>query len=136
LNLGVTYPVLLAGLLYLGSGVGLALATAVGHSLGVVRPEAIGGTDTPRNPAGTSLIATSYPPPLAVSPKWQPPQGRRTRWLEEGRFELSVPHEERFCEQTSSTLPAVNRVGSSGAWNWRALRPSLGAVPPRTSAGR
>jgi drug/metabolite transporter (DMT)-like permease len=40
LLLGVTDPLLLAGLLYLGSGIGLALATAVGHSLGVVRPEA------------------------------------------------------------------------------------------------
>jgi len=40
LLLGVTDPLLLAGLLYLGSGVGLALVTAVGRSLGVVRPEA------------------------------------------------------------------------------------------------
>ncbi len=40
LLLGVTDPVLLAGLLYLGSGIGLALATAAGRSLGVVRPEA------------------------------------------------------------------------------------------------
>src|SRR6266851_1148915 len=40
LLLGVTDPLLLAGLLYLGSGIGLALATAVGRSLGVVRPEA------------------------------------------------------------------------------------------------
>jgi drug/metabolite transporter (DMT)-like permease len=40
LLLGVTDPVLLAGLLYLGSGIGLALLTAVGRSLGVVRPEA------------------------------------------------------------------------------------------------
>ena len=40
LLLGVTDPLLLAGLLYLGSGVGLALATATGHSIGVVRPEA------------------------------------------------------------------------------------------------
>ena len=40
LLLGITDPLLLAGLLYLGSGVGLALVTAVGRSLGVVRPEA------------------------------------------------------------------------------------------------
>jgi len=40
LLLGVTDPLLLAGLLYLGSGIGLALATAAGRSLGVVRPEA------------------------------------------------------------------------------------------------
>jgi drug/metabolite transporter (DMT)-like permease len=40
LLLGVTDPLLLAGLLYLGSGIGLALATAVGRSFGVVRPEA------------------------------------------------------------------------------------------------
>jgi drug/metabolite transporter (DMT)-like permease len=40
LLLDVTDPVLLAGLLYLGSGIGLALATAAGRSLGVVRPEA------------------------------------------------------------------------------------------------
>jgi drug/metabolite transporter (DMT)-like permease len=40
LLLGVTDPVLLAGLLYLGSGIGLALATAAGRTLGVVRPEA------------------------------------------------------------------------------------------------
>src|SRR5712672_198531 len=40
LLLGITEPLLLAGLLYLGSGVGLALVTAVGRSLGVVRPEA------------------------------------------------------------------------------------------------
>jgi drug/metabolite transporter (DMT)-like permease len=40
LLLGVTDPLLLAGLLYLGSGVGLALVTAAGHSLGLVRPEA------------------------------------------------------------------------------------------------
>src|SRR2546423_14080559 len=39
LLLGVTDPLLLAGLLYLGSGIGLALATAAGRSLGVVRPE-------------------------------------------------------------------------------------------------
>src|SRR6267378_6422039 len=40
LLLGVTDPLLLAGLLYLGSGIGLALATAAGRSFGVVRPEA------------------------------------------------------------------------------------------------
>jgi drug/metabolite transporter (DMT)-like permease len=40
LLLGGIDPLLLAGLLYLGSGIGLALATAVGRSLGVVRPEA------------------------------------------------------------------------------------------------
>src|SRR6266851_8721132 len=40
LLLGVTDPLLLAGLLYLGSGIGLALATAAGRSLGVVRSEA------------------------------------------------------------------------------------------------
>src|SRR5437763_8762602 len=40
LLLGVTDPLLLAGLLYLGSGIGLALAMAVGRSFGVVRPEA------------------------------------------------------------------------------------------------
>ena len=40
LLLGVTDPLLLAGLLYLGSRVGLALATTTGHSIGVVRPEA------------------------------------------------------------------------------------------------
>ena len=40
LLLGVTDPLLLAGLLYFGSGIGLALATAVGRSLGAVRPEA------------------------------------------------------------------------------------------------
>jgi hypothetical protein len=38
LLLGVTDPLLLAGL-YLGSGIGLAIATAVGRSLGVVRPK-------------------------------------------------------------------------------------------------
>ena len=40
LLLGVTDPLLLAGLLYLGSGIGLAFATAAGGSLGVVRLEA------------------------------------------------------------------------------------------------
>src|SRR5205823_3081526 len=40
LLLGVTDPLLLAGLLYLGSGIGLALVTAAGRSLGLVRPEA------------------------------------------------------------------------------------------------
>jgi drug/metabolite transporter (DMT)-like permease len=40
LLLGVTDPLLLAGLLYLGSGVGLVLATVVGRSLHFVRPEA------------------------------------------------------------------------------------------------
>jgi drug/metabolite transporter (DMT)-like permease len=40
LLLGITDPLLLAGLLYLGSGVGLALTTAAGHSFGLVRPEA------------------------------------------------------------------------------------------------
>jgi drug/metabolite transporter (DMT)-like permease len=40
LLLGITDPLLLAGLLYLGSGVGLALVTAIGRSLGLVRPEA------------------------------------------------------------------------------------------------
>jgi drug/metabolite transporter (DMT)-like permease len=40
LLLGVTDPLLLAGLFYLGSGVGLALATVVGRSLHFVRPEA------------------------------------------------------------------------------------------------
>jgi len=40
LLLGVTDPLLLAGLLYLGSGIDLALATVAGRSLGVVRPEA------------------------------------------------------------------------------------------------
>ena len=40
LLLGVTDPLLLAGLLYLGSGIGLALATVAGRSLGVVRLEA------------------------------------------------------------------------------------------------
>jgi len=40
LLLGVADPLLLAGLLYLSSGVGLALVTAAGRSLGVVRPEA------------------------------------------------------------------------------------------------
>src|SRR5712692_2051419 len=40
LLLGVTDPLLLAGLLYLGSRSGLALATLTGRSLGVVRPEA------------------------------------------------------------------------------------------------
>jgi drug/metabolite transporter (DMT)-like permease len=40
LLLGVTDPLLLAGLLYLGSGIGLALATAIRRSVGVVRPEA------------------------------------------------------------------------------------------------
>src|SRR5205823_12415808 len=40
LLLGVTDPLLLAGLLYLGSGVGLALVTAAGRSLGLVRSEA------------------------------------------------------------------------------------------------
>jgi drug/metabolite transporter (DMT)-like permease len=40
LLLGVTDPLLLAGLLYLGSGIGLALATAAGRSLGLVRSEA------------------------------------------------------------------------------------------------
>ncbi|MFL5269643.1 MAG: EamA family transporter [Stellaceae bacterium] len=39
LLVGITDPLLLAGLLYLGSGVGLMLATA-DRSLGVVRPEA------------------------------------------------------------------------------------------------
>jgi hypothetical protein len=39
LLLGVTDPLLL-GLLYLGSDIGLALATVAGRSLGVVRPEA------------------------------------------------------------------------------------------------
>src|ERR1700730_296592 len=29
-----------------------------------------------------------------------------------------------------------NRVDSRGAWNWRALPPSLGAIPPRCPAGR
>src|SRR4029077_8063186 len=38
LLLGVTDPLLLAGLLYLGSGVGLALVTVVGRSFGIVRP--------------------------------------------------------------------------------------------------
>jgi len=38
--LGVTDPLPLAGLLYLGSGIGLALAMVAGRSLGVVRPEA------------------------------------------------------------------------------------------------
>src|SRR5204863_1729038 len=40
LLLGVTDPLLLAGLLYLGSGIGLALTMAFGRSLGLVRPEA------------------------------------------------------------------------------------------------
>jgi drug/metabolite transporter (DMT)-like permease len=40
LLLGTTDPLLLAGLLYLGSGVGLALATAVSRSLGLARSEA------------------------------------------------------------------------------------------------
>jgi drug/metabolite transporter (DMT)-like permease len=40
LLLGVTDPLLLAGLLYLGPGVGLALVTVVGRSFGIVRPEA------------------------------------------------------------------------------------------------
>src|SRR5437868_14712979 len=40
LLLGVTDPLLLAGLLYLGSGIGLALAKVAGRSLRVVRPEA------------------------------------------------------------------------------------------------
>lgn len=40
LLLGITDPLLLAGLLYLGSGVGLALVTAAGRSLGLVRSEA------------------------------------------------------------------------------------------------
>src|SRR5438132_3180259 len=40
LLLGVTDPLLLAGLLYFASGIGLALATAAGRSIGVVRPEA------------------------------------------------------------------------------------------------
>jgi len=40
LLLGVTDPLLLAGLLYLGSGIGLALATAAGRSLGLVPLEA------------------------------------------------------------------------------------------------
>jgi drug/metabolite transporter (DMT)-like permease len=39
LLLGVTDPLLLAGLLYLGSGAGLALAAMGGRSLGFVRPE-------------------------------------------------------------------------------------------------
>jgi drug/metabolite transporter (DMT)-like permease len=38
--LGIAEPLLLAGLLYLGSGVGLALVMAIGRSFGVVRPEA------------------------------------------------------------------------------------------------
>ena len=40
LLLGITDPLLLAGLLYLFSGIGLALVTAASRSLGVVRPEA------------------------------------------------------------------------------------------------
>jgi drug/metabolite transporter (DMT)-like permease len=40
LLLGITDPQLLAGLLYLGSGVGLAMVTAAGRSLGLERPEA------------------------------------------------------------------------------------------------
>src|SRR5438477_12990976 len=40
LLLGITDPLLLAGLLYLGSGIGLGLATVVGRLLGAVRPEA------------------------------------------------------------------------------------------------
>src|SRR5258705_1461945 len=40
LLLGVTDPLLLAGLLYLGSGIGLALTIVFGRSLGLVRPEA------------------------------------------------------------------------------------------------
>jgi drug/metabolite transporter (DMT)-like permease len=40
LLLGVTDPLLLAGLLYLGSGAGLALVKIVGHSLGLTRSEA------------------------------------------------------------------------------------------------
>ena len=40
LLVGVTDPLLLAGLLYLGSGIGLALATVVGRSFGVMRSEA------------------------------------------------------------------------------------------------
>ena len=40
LLLGITDPLLLAGLLYFCSGIGLACVTAAGRSLGVVRPEA------------------------------------------------------------------------------------------------
>jgi drug/metabolite transporter (DMT)-like permease len=40
LLLGTTDPLLLAGLLYLGSGVGLALATGVSRSLGLAQAEA------------------------------------------------------------------------------------------------
>jgi drug/metabolite transporter (DMT)-like permease len=40
LLLGTTDPLLLAGLLYLGSGVGLALATAVSRSVGLAHAEA------------------------------------------------------------------------------------------------
>jgi drug/metabolite transporter (DMT)-like permease len=40
LLLGITDPLLLAGLLYLGSGAGLALVATAGRSLGFVRPEA------------------------------------------------------------------------------------------------
>jgi len=40
LLLGVTDPLLLAGLLYLGSGAGLALTVAIGRSLGLGRSEA------------------------------------------------------------------------------------------------
>ena len=40
LLLGVTDPLLLAGLLYLGSGVGLAMVATGRRSLGLVRPEA------------------------------------------------------------------------------------------------
>jgi len=48
------------------------------------------------------------------------------RWRK-GDSNPRSPQEERFCEQTSSSPPGREIVSiRAGAWNWRAVRPSLG----------